>query len=141
MNISKSLLADNIKRFVAAGVTVKEAEQVFSRIKGISLINRGETMTHTITLDQSVKPGDDLALVIPTSLATPANATLLFSVNDEPVKLVVEASAPISGLRLKIKPYGGVAEIPARSVALVFPPGSVVPDWKWFKGNQRQIED
>ena len=98
-------------------------------------------MTHTITLDQPVKPGDDLALVIPTSLATPANATLLFSVNDESVKLVVEASAPISGPRLKIKPYDGVVEVPARSVALVFPPGSVVPDGDWLKGIKWQIED
>jgi hypothetical protein len=98
-------------------------------------------MTHTITLDQPVKPGDDLALVIPTSLATPANATLLFSVNDESVKLVIEASAPISGLRLKIKPYDGVVEIPARPVALVFPPGSVVPDGDWSKGIKWQIED
>ena len=141
MNISKSLLADNIKRFVAAGVTVKEAEQVFSRIKGISLINRGETMTHTITLDQPVKPGDNLALIIPTPLAIPAGATLLFSVNDGPVKLMVEADAPISGLRLKIKPYDGVVEIPARSVALVSPPGSVVPDGDWLKGIKWQSKD
>jgi hypothetical protein len=74
-------------------------------------------------------------------LAIPAGATLLFSVNDGPVKLMVEADAPISGLRLKIKPYDGVVEIPAQSVALVFPPGSVVPDGDWLKGIKWQIED
>jgi hypothetical protein len=98
-------------------------------------------MTHTITLDQPVKPGDSLALVIPVSSAIQAGSVMLFSIDGKAVKIVTDLHIPAGFHRIEIETYKGDLEIPAESAALVFPPGSVVPDGDWLKGIKWQSKD
>ena len=81
-----------------------------------------------VTLDHPVKPGDDLALLVPISSAIQAGSTLLFSIDGKAVKIVTDLYAPVGWRGVRIETCKGDLEIPAQSVALVFPPGSAVPD-------------
>jgi hypothetical protein len=82
-------------------------------------------MTITVTLDQPVKPGDNLALVVPPPFNIQAGATLLFAVDSTPVILTTKSKTPLGWWFTEIETYEGDREIPAKSSALILFASSV----------------
>jgi hypothetical protein len=76
---------------------------------------------NSITLDQPIKPGDNLALITPASMPIEAGSILVFAGDDKPVELTVRTDASVGWYRIETETYKGDREIPAKSMALILP--------------------